>query len=319
MNTYCVLNPGLEKATNNSNELSLCGINIMMNKSNISTYSDVVIFLKGEIYDLQIWISNLHLPLESSAEDVIIYLYKKYGIDYTLQVVDGIFSFILFDYYYENIISNVYIVKDPFGVIPLYCFTNDKTILFTSSKVIPDTYTEHLLYPGSYTIYELGYKVNAEWRVSSIKNRSYFVVPNSVTTSHIDNYSVSLYDLSKYIKSVILQMGSNAITDRVADVVVEKLFLQINCLLDEQHDIDIYDEVNKTLIHFSPMNFFIDPDGFESMFDYDYKIRNKLQISVFESNKKYPFYDKTFVQFYFSIPLHMRYTHHKKLFSIDKK
>ncbi len=97
MSTYCVLNPGSEKDT--TDELSQCGIKIMMNKSTISTYSDIVIFLKGEIYNLQTWISNLQLPLETTAEDVIIHLYKKYGIEYTLQVIDGVFSFILFDYY----------------------------------------------------------------------------------------------------------------------------------------------------------------------------------------------------------------------------
>ena len=152
MTTYCVLNNNSQK-DNNNNELSHCGINIMMNKSIISTYPDITIFLLGEIYNLQIWISNLNLPIETIAEDVILHLYKKYGIEYTLQVLDGIFSFILFDYHYENIISNIYIVKDSFGIIPFYCFTNNKTILFTSSKVMPDTFVEHVLYP-SYVKYQ---------------------------------------------------------------------------------------------------------------------------------------------------------------------
>jgi len=316
MTTYCVLNSTSEKDINIS-ELSLCGINIMMNKSIISEYPDITIFLLEEIYNIEIWISNLQLPSETTSEDVIIHLYKKYGIEYTLNVLDGVFSFILFDYYYENIISNIYIVKDPFGIVPFYCFTNNKTILFTSSKKMPETYTEHLLYPGSYTIYELGYKVNAEWVVSSIKNRAYFVVPNSVITSPIDNYSISLYHLSTCMKSVILKMGSNAITDRIADVVLEKLFSQIDCSLDKQHDIDIYDEVNKTLIHFSPIHFFTDPTTCDCIFHYDYKTRNKLKSASFESDKKYPFYDKAFVQLYFSIPLHMRYNFHKQLFSMD--
>jgi len=311
-----VLNPGLEKDSNISNNLSPCGINIMMNKSNRSTYSDIVIFLKGEIYNLQRWISELHLPLETTAEDVILHLYKKYGMEYTLQVVDGVFSFILFDYYYENIISNVYIVKDPFGVIPFYCFTKNETILFTSSKVMPDTYREHVLYPGSYTVYELGYKVNAEWIVSPIKNRSYFVVPNSVITSSIDNYSVSLYHLSTCMKKTILNIASNSITDENANNVVKNLFLQIDCSFNEHHNIEIYDEVHKTLIHFSPMNFFMDPSTFVDMFDYDYTIRKHIQVTTFETGKSYPFYDKTFIQFYFSIPLHMRYHFHKQLFSI---
>ena len=316
MTTYCVLNSISEK-DNNNNELSHCGIKIMMNKLLISIYPDTMIFLIGEIYNLQTWISELQLPLETSAEDVIIHLYKKYGIEYTLNLLDGVFSFILFDYYYENIISNIYIVKDHFGIIPFYCFTNNKTILFTSSKTMPDTYTEHVLYPGSYTIYDLGYKVNAEWSVSPIKNRSYFIVPNTVITSPIDNYSVSLYHLSKCMKKIILNISSNSITDEAVDDIVEKLFSKIDYQHDKENDIIIFDDVNKKFIHFSPMNFFMDPTTSESMFDYDYKIRNKLRSTLFECEKRYPFYDKTFVQLYFSIPLHMRYYFHKQLFSID--
>ena len=315
MNTYCVLNPISEKDT--MIELSPCGINIMMNKSNSSAYADIVIFFIGELYNLSTWITQLQLPLESRAEDVIIHLYKKYGIEYTLQSIDGVFSFILFDYYYENIISNIYIVKDPFGIVPFYCFTNNKTILFTDSKVMPDMYKERVLYPGSYTIYDLGYKVNAEWVVSSIKNRSYFVVPNSVITSPVDNYSVSLYELFKCMKKTILKMNS-CISDRIADFVVEKLFSQIDYQKDNQYDVEIFDNIKNKMITFSPMNFFVDHDSFESMFDYDYRMRKKLQLSIFELDKIYPFYDKSFVQVYFSIPLQIRYNFHKQLFSYEK-
>jgi hypothetical protein len=320
METYCILNNNSEKDYNNNNELSHCGINIMMNKSIISIYPDVTIFLLGEIYNLQTWISNLHLPIETIAEDVILHLYKKYGIEYTLQVLDGVFSFILFDYYYENIISNIYIVKDPFGIIPFYCFTNDKTILFTSSKVIPDTYREpdkyieHILYPGSYTIYELGYKVNEKWVVSPIKNRSYFVVPNSVIILPLDCYSISLYQLSKCMKKTILNMCSNSITDKDANDAVEKLFSQIVFPHDKQYDVETYDDVNKKLIHFSSLNFFVDPTTCENMFEYDYKIRKQIQVVIFESGKRYPFFDKSFIQLYFSIPLHIRYNYHKQVF-----
>jgi len=315
MSTYCVLNPSLEKDTNNSNELSSCGINIMMNKNNMVIYNDVAILLKGEIYNLQTWISNLHLPVETTAEDVIIHLYKKYGIEYTLQSIDGVFSFILFDYCYDNLISNVYIVKDPLGIIPFYCFTNNKTILFTSSKVMPDTFVEHVLLPGSYTIYELGYKVNAEWVISPIKNRSYFVVPNTVITTPMNNYSVSLYHLSKRMKKTILNIVS--VTDDIANAAVENLFSQIELSHNEQYDIEIFDDMSKQFVHFSPMNFFMDPTTFMDMFDYDYRIRKKLQLTIFEPDKSYPFYDKAFIQLYFSIPLHMRYHFHKQLFSIE--
>ena len=315
MTTYCILNASSEK--NTMNELTPCGINISMNKSNMVMYTDVAILLKGEIYNLQTWISNLHLPLETTAEDIIIHLYKKYGIEYTLQLIDGVFSFILLDYCYDNIISNVYIVKDALGIIPFYCFTNNKTTLFTSSKIIPDTFIEHTLLPGSYTIYDLGYKVNAEWVVSQIKNRSYFAVPNSVITDSVDNYSVYLYQLYKCMKKTILNIAPNSITGENANDVVKQLFSQMDYQNDKYNHIVIYDDVNKKYIHFSPMNFFMDPSTFVDMFDYDYNIRKQLYLTTFEPDKRYPFYDKSFIQLYFSIPLHIRYHYHKQLFYID--
>jgi hypothetical protein len=108
------------------------------------------------------------------------------------------------------------------------------------------------------------------------------------------------------------------ITNQNANNVIEKLFSQMNSPQDKHDDIVIYDIDHKRYIHISPMNFFIDPTTFGDMFDYDYRMRKQLQLSTFEPDKIYPFYDKSFVQLYFSIPLHMRYHYHKQLFSIDK-
>lgn len=317
MTTYCILNPISKR--DEVSELSACGINIRMNKKYIYQHSDIIIFFKGEIYNLQILISYLHLPSDTKLEYVIIQLYKTYGMEYTLQVLDGVFSFIIFDYYYENIISNIYIVKDNFGIIPFYCFTNNKTIIFTEDKEKPDTYNEYILYPGSYTIYELGYKVNAEWVLSTTKNRQYFLVPNSIISSPIDKYSVSLYHLYKCMKSIIYKMTYINDQNQSYDIITEKLFLQIDLTLETQYDIEIYDDITKEIQVFSPINFLIDPKTVENMFIFDNIIRQKIKLTEFVYGKKYPFYDKSFINLYFSIPLHIRYNYHNKLFSIEKK
>jgi hypothetical protein len=310
MTTYCILNKNSDKYIN---EVSSCGIKIMMNQSFISSYPDIILLFIGKIYDIETWISNLHLPLETTVQDIIIHLYKKYGIEYTLNVLDGVFSLILFDYNYENTISKIYIVKDYFGIIPFYCFTNNKTIIFTSSKIVPDKYREHILNPGSYTIYELGFKVNEEWVVSPIEKKPYFLLPNTIISSSINNNHLSL--LTHCMKKIILNFVY--LTDDEANIVVEKLFLQMNYTNDKLYDIEIYDDVIKKRFTFSPLNFFMGSDSFESMFDFDNIIRNNINLTFFESGKNYPFYDKTFIHLYFSIPLHIRYNYRKNLFSID--
>jgi asparagine synthase (glutamine-hydrolysing) len=59
-------------------------------------------------------------PETDSDCEVIIHLYLRYGIDQTLQMLDGVFSFVLFDL--NN--SNIYVARDPFGVRPLYQLSN---------------------------------------------------------------------------------------------------------------------------------------------------------------------------------------------------
>ena len=55
-----------------------------------------------------------------SAVKVIIHLYIKYGIDQTLQMLDGEFSFALLDNRVYGGICKLYLARDPYGVRPLY-------------------------------------------------------------------------------------------------------------------------------------------------------------------------------------------------------
>ena len=59
---------------------------------------------------------NLH-PIETKSDcEVIIHLYLKYGIEQTLNMLDGVFAFVLLD---ENK-NEVYVARDLFGVRPLF-------------------------------------------------------------------------------------------------------------------------------------------------------------------------------------------------------
>jgi asparagine synthase (glutamine-hydrolysing) len=60
------------------------------------------------------------IPSTDSDCEVIIHLYERYGIEQTLQLLDGVFSFVLMDY--RELASGVklFISRDPYGVRPLY-------------------------------------------------------------------------------------------------------------------------------------------------------------------------------------------------------
>jgi hypothetical protein len=292
----------------------------------------------------------LDIDPNSSPEHVIINIYIRYGIEYLLQVLDGVFTFILFDYNYQNEISKVFVVKDLFGMIPVYTTTNNKSIAFSTCDptTIASSSTDMILSRsylmkrepfGTYTMYELGSKVSAEWVISKTIDRSYFTVPNTVISSSYSNY-IGVF--SKCIKRVILKMDD--IPDRIADFVVEKLHARIsdqfsfntppsaslegaemNGLVwlpsasamrkgvdNDMNDITIYDGT----IKYSPMNFFEFLSN-ETMFDYDIRVRKQLYSAEFDSNDttiRYPFFDRDFVSLYFSIPLYIRYSRHEELF-----
>ena len=91
--------------------------------------SDVAVICNGEIYNY----NNLYdimgvNPTTKSDCEVIIHLYLQYGIEHTLRLLDGVFSFILVDYRLGNKASKLYVARDPYGVRPLYVMESvDKT------------------------------------------------------------------------------------------------------------------------------------------------------------------------------------------------
>jgi len=317
MSLDCILNPQSEIYEN----LSRCGIQIIIdNSSFISSHQETIILLKGKIYNRKDLCMMLEIDPNSSTEHVIIHIYKRYGIDYLLQVLDGVFTIILFDYNHQNDISKLFVVKDLFGIIPIYTTTNNKSIAFSTCDptTIATSSTDMMLSNtsvsikesfGTYTMYELGSKVSAEWVISKTINRSYFTVPNTIITQ---SYSSELFILAKCLKRIILKMDD--IPDRIADFVVKKLFTMIKN--NDTTDVIIHDDTSDEMIHYSPMHFF-GLSSYETIFDYDISVRTQLYSSDFLSTTRYPFFDRDFVSLYFSIPLHIRYNHHEELFMIE--
>ena len=76
-----------------------------------------ILICNGEIYNYKTLYSNINVePTTNSDCEVIIHMYKKYGIDYTLNNLDGVFSFML----YDSLLNKIYIARDPYGVRPLF-------------------------------------------------------------------------------------------------------------------------------------------------------------------------------------------------------
>jgi asparagine synthase (glutamine-hydrolysing) len=99
--------------------LAINGLNSKSNQPMI--FDDITLICNGEIYNYKELYEMMNVtPTTDSDCEVIIHLYMKYGMDQTLQMLDGVFAFVLCDYDINNDHAKTYVARDPYGVRPLY-------------------------------------------------------------------------------------------------------------------------------------------------------------------------------------------------------
>ena len=105
-------------------------INGLNSKSNQPFDIDnIILICNGEIYNYKNLATENNIKLTTDSDcEIIVHMYKLYGIEYTLNILDGVFSFIL----YDKITNQIIVARDPYGVRPLYYFHENKTIGFAS-------------------------------------------------------------------------------------------------------------------------------------------------------------------------------------------
>jgi len=117
--------------------LAINGLN--NDSSQPMTICGVTMICNGEIYNYRSLYSELYSSYDFVTEtesdcEIIIHLYIRFGIQQTLRMLDGVFSFILFDN--RSVIDDpkVFVARDPFGVRPLFVFERDN---------VNDTFVNH--------------------------------------------------------------------------------------------------------------------------------------------------------------------------------
>jgi asparagine synthase (glutamine-hydrolysing) len=133
------------------------------------------LLFSGEIYnyrELKSEFEEFEFQSESDGE-VILPLYNKYGIDKTLELLNGEYSFILTDNINGASLSqmDIYVVKDRFGTKPMYMILNtiDQVYMFTTElKCIPS----YILNNSNYTISEI--PNGSYWSYQTMKCNQYY-------------------------------------------------------------------------------------------------------------------------------------------------
>ena len=99
------------------------------------TINNISLICNGEIYNFKELYSTSQIkPLTRSDCEIIIHMYILHGIEYTLNLLDGVFAFVLFDN--RNVLNPIiHVARDPYGVRPLYMMTpsvSEKQFAFAS-------------------------------------------------------------------------------------------------------------------------------------------------------------------------------------------
>jgi asparagine synthase (glutamine-hydrolysing) len=183
--------------------------------------NDIVLICNGEIYNYKNLYELMDVqPTTNSDCEVIIHLYLKYGIEQTLQMIDGVFSFVLYDLRLEktkggNLDNFIYFARDPYGVRPLYLLKSDYTIGCASevkclneflkidikSGSINNFSIEHFE-PGTFSMYKLSSMACSKWKTIK-ENQHYFTPSFPYNLNYYNSYMDSTIEPEKYEKNIV--------------------------------------------------------------------------------------------------------------------
>ncbi len=163
---------------------------------------NIKLICNGEIYNYKELYKNLGVtPFTNSDCEVIIHCYKKYGIDYTLQLLDGVFAFVLLD----NNNDTIFVARDPYGVRPMYTFTSINNMWVFSSELkqvdkfyVKDTDNINQFPPSNCYILK---KKQSQWHF----HKSFQYITNLIQPLLITSYDDIYYNINKYLTSAVIK------------------------------------------------------------------------------------------------------------------
>ena len=144
---------------------------------------DIHLICNGEIYNYkELYELCGATPTTHSDCEVIVHLYRKFGMEHTLRLLDGMFSFVLLDQSLSVEVPLLYVARDPYGICPLYInqYTENNPIMFSSElkmmyceKTQQNLRAQHFP-PGTFSEFYLTPGVSPTWK-NKRSNVAYFL------------------------------------------------------------------------------------------------------------------------------------------------
>lgn len=93
----------------------------------------VYVGCNGEIYNYKELIQEYNLPVVTSSDcEVILWLYVNYGMEKTVEVLNGEFAFYIFDFDLITSAFKVHLARDQCGIRPLFYAITEDSLAFSS-------------------------------------------------------------------------------------------------------------------------------------------------------------------------------------------
>ena len=128
--------------------LAINGLDTVSNQP--ISINGIHLICNGEVYNYPELYASLNItPTTHSDCEIIVHLYREFGIEHTLHMLNASeFAFVL----YDSIKNIVYAARDPYGVRPMFKGVRNHSICYASEmKMIPAGMTITPVLPGTYT------------------------------------------------------------------------------------------------------------------------------------------------------------------------
>jgi asparagine synthase (glutamine-hydrolysing) len=238
--------------------LAINGLNEGSNQPLV--FNNVILICNGEIYNYKkLYKQLVSKPVSDSDCEVIIHLYINYGIEQTLIMLDGVYSFLLYDIKQNKL----FVARDPLGVRPLYKLYNFNNSLYGFASELKsleyfynldvNDYRIEQFEPGTYSVFQFNTDEYSIWE-PIITNKLYFIPTFPYTT--YDNpdeiKKTLLLNISNYLNGAIIKrcntterpvacLLSGGLDSSLIAALVSNHFNKFNCIQIETYSIGLKD------------------------------------------------------------------------------
>lgn len=189
--------------------LAIIDLDVRAEQPMVSNNGDTIIVFNGEIFNFKEIKKSLEINYTFKTEsdtEVIIAAFELKGIDWLCENLNGMFAFVI----YNASEQVIYLVKDRFGIKPLFYYLDDEILVFSSeikgilnsglveaklNKLAIDDYLGHRYVREPFTFFQNIKQVNAASYLKidfnlSIKEKKYWQLPALNFESNYDEADI---------------------------------------------------------------------------------------------------------------------------------